>query len=131
MTKRTLLLTGLGIFLAGALAGGTGMALFAKTRLAPLARMDKLGPGGFIMERLDFALRLSPEQRQAIGPIVEETLEQVRAVRQPCTQAEDQAVQAGAQRVRSHLSPQQSEKLDKFLQNARERRARFFGGGGK
>lgn len=127
MNKRTLILAGIGIFLAGVLAGAIGMGAFAKYRLAPVARMDKLGPAGFVMERLDHALKLSSEQEKAIRPIVEDVMRRIREVREPCIRAEEEALADGAKRIEASLGPDQKEKFKDFIEKSKERRKRFFG----
>lgn len=127
MNKRKLILAGIGIFLAGALAGGAGMALFGKAKLAPLVRMDKLGPAGFFMDRLDSSLKLSSAQREAVLPIIEDVLAKVREVREPCMQPEEDALAAGARRINEKLDPAQQQKFVRFMEKAMERRKRLFG----
>lgn len=127
MNKRKLILAGIGIFLAGVLAGGAGMGLYAKLRLAPLTRMDKVGPSGFFLERMDSALKLSPGQREAIRPIIVDVLAKMREVREPCMPAEEKALGEGAARIREHLDPGQQEKFTRFIEKAMERRKRLFG----
>lgn len=127
MNKRKLILAGIGIFLAGVLAGGAGMGLFAKLRLAPMARLDKIGPSGFFLERMDFALNLTPAQREAIRPIIVDVLSQVRQVRVPCLPAEEKVLSDGAARIREHLDASQQEKFTRFMEKALERRKKLFG----
>lgn len=127
MNKRKLILAGIGIFLAGVLAGGAGMGLFAKLRLAPLTRMDKLGASGFFLERMDYALKLSSGQREAIRPIIGDVLAKLREVREPCMPAEEKAMGEGAARIREHLDPEQQEKFTRFIEKAMERRKRLLG----
>jgi len=129
MNKRKLLLAGAGIFLAGALAGGMGAGAFVKYRFSPVFRMEKMGPGGFFMERLDRALELSPAQREAIAPVVEEVLAEARKVREPCLTAEDELFEAGARRIRAHLTEEQQMRFAAFLEKARKFRNRLFGPG--
>jgi hypothetical protein len=127
MNKRKLILLGIGIFLAGALAGGAGMAFFAKARLSPLARMDKAGPAGFFLERMDYALKLSSEQKESIRPIIEDVLARIREIREPCLVGEEQALKDGAARIRTVLEPGQQEKFTAFMEKAKERRKKFYG----
>ena len=127
MNKRRLILLGIGIFLAGALAGGAGVALFAKARLAPLARMDKVGPAGFFLERMDYALKLSSAQKDAIRPIIEDVLARIREIREPCLPGEEQALKDGANRMRALLNSEQQEKFTVFMEKAKERRHKFYG----
>jgi len=127
MNKRKLILLGIGIFLAGALAGGAGMAFFAKARLAPMARMDKVGPAGFFLERMDYALKLSSEQKESIRPIIEDVLARIREIREPCLVGEEQTLKDGDARIRALLEPGQQEKFTVFMEKAKERRKKFYG----
>ena len=127
MNKRRLILLGIGIFLTGALAGGSGVAYFAKARLSPLARMDKAGPAGFFLERMDHAVKLSSEQKEAIRPIIEDVLARIRTIREPFLSDEEQALKDGAERMRALLNPEQQEKFTAFMEKAKERRHKFYG----
>uniref|UniRef100_A0A7C4EIW4 Periplasmic heavy metal sensor n=1 Tax=Fundidesulfovibrio putealis TaxID=270496 RepID=A0A7C4EIW4_9BACT len=126
MNKRKLVLAGLGIFLAGLLAGGLGMGAYVKYRFSPV-RMDKVGPVDFFMERLDHSLRLTSGQAEAIRPIVKEVLDKVREVREPCIQAEEQLIQEGARRIQTYLDDNQKERFAKFMERAKKFRGRLFG----
>ncbi len=127
MNKRKLVLGGIGIFLAGLLVGGAGVAVFYNVRFAPVSRMDKIGPAAFFMERLDHVLKLSGTQRESIKPIVDDLVAQIREIRQPCLLTEDKALDSGAERIRALLDPEQQGKFTKFLEKAKERRKKFFG----
>jgi len=127
MNKRKFVLAGVGIFLAGFLAGGAGMALFAKARLSPMVRMEKLGPAGFFLERLDHALGLTDQQKQAITPIVVDVMQRIHDVREPCMQSEEEAFRMGRERITAQLTPEQAAKFTEFMARAKERRQRFFG----
>ncbi|GFK96013.1 hypothetical protein NNJEOMEG_03887 [Fundidesulfovibrio magnetotacticus] len=129
LNKKTLILAGAGIFLAGALAGGVGAGFVIKYRFSPSLRMEKMGPGGFFMERLDSALKLSPAQREAILPVVEDVLAKARQVREPCLRAEEDIFEEGATRIRAHLDQEQNERFTGFLDKARKFRKRIFGPG--
>ena len=127
MNKRRFLMAGVGIFLAGVLVGGAGMALFAKARLAPMVRMDKLGPAGFFLERLDFALNLTDQQKKTILPIIEDVMQKVHEARSPCLQAEEDALHAGNERIMAELTPEQAGKFTEFMAKVKARGRRFFG----
>jgi len=127
MNKRRLVLLGIGIFLTGVLAGGAGVAFFTKARFSPLARMDKGGPAVFFLERLDHAVKLSPAQKDAIRPIIEDVLARIRKIREPFLSGEEQALKDGADRMRSLLDPEQQEKFTAFMEKAKERRHKFYG----
>ena len=127
MNKRKLVLAAAGIFLAGLITGGGGMGAYVKYRFSPALRIEKVGPAGFFMERLDHALDLSGSQRQAILPIVEDVLAKLREVREPCMQAEDAIMGDGAKRIAQLLDEGQKRKLDQFLEKTRKFRGKFFG----
>jgi hypothetical protein len=127
MNKRRLIFAAIGIFLAGLLTGGVSMAFYAKMRMTPAARMDKLGAAGFFLERMDYALKLSDRQKEEIRPIIEETLSRMRDSRIPCISGEDEALKAGAERIRPLLEPEQQDKFTAFLEKAKERRKKFYG----
>lgn len=127
MNKRKFILASMGIFLAGALAGAVGMGVYAKARLSPMVRMEKMGPAAFFLDRLDHVLKLSSEQKQAIKPIIEDTVAKLREVREPCLRNEDGVLKEEHDRLKSYLDPAQQEKFDEFLAKMKERRKRFFG----
>jgi hypothetical protein len=126
MNKRKLLFSGIGIFLAGVLAGGAGTALFSKARLAPMVRMEKLGPAGFFLERLSYALNLTDEQKVVLRPILEDVMKQVHEAREPCMQAEEETLRAGDERIKAVLTPEQTVKFTNLMVKVRERRKKFF-----
>ncbi|MFZ5427736.1 MAG: hypothetical protein ACOZEN_12235 [Thermodesulfobacteriota bacterium] len=126
MNKRKLVLAGLGIFVAGLLAGGLGMGAYVKYRVSPL-RMDKVGPVEFFMERLEHSLRLTGGQAGAIRPIVKEVLDKVREAREPCIQLEEQLIQEGARKIETYLDDKQKERFAKFMERAKKFRGRLFG----
>jgi len=127
MNKRTLLLAGLGVFVAGLLAGSVGMALFHHTRMTPVVRMERNGPVAFFVERLGRHLNLSEAQKEAIRPIAEDVIHSIQAARSPCLDAEENAIQAGRDKVEAQLTPEQARKFDAFMDRAKERRKKFLG----
>ena len=126
MNKRALLFAGLGIFAAGLLAGVVGMALFQHTRMTPVVRMEKNGPVAFFMDRLTRHLDLSAAQQRTLRPIVADVIHSIEESRAPCLRAEEDAIQAGNDRVISALSPEQAKKFSDFMERAKERRKKFL-----
>ena len=127
MNKRKLLLAGLGIFLAGLVVGGAGTVLYYKMRMSPLVRMEQRGPVAFFMDRLDRHLNLSEAQKQTIRPIIEDVIRTIQASRAPCLDAEEDAIQAGNDRVAAELTPEQAKKFNEFMERAKEKRKKFLG----
>jgi len=127
MNKRRLVLAAIGIFLAGSLIGGVGTAFYIKMRLTPFAKMDRLGAAGFFLDRMDYALKLSDKQKQEIRPIIEDTLARVRESRGPCLAREDDALKAGAEKIKPLLDGDQQARFEIFMEKAKERRQKFYG----
>ncbi len=127
MNKKNLVLAAAGIFLAGLITGSVGMGAFVKYRYSPGLRIEKIGPVGFFMERLDNALDLNDAQRLAIAPIVEDVLNRLREVREPCMQAEDVILGDAAGRIAGLLDDSQKRKFEQFMEKGRRFRGKFFG----
>lgn len=126
MNKRRLVLGGIGIFLAGILVGGAGMSVVFKFRLSPMARMERMGPAGFFLERLDHSLDLTDAQKEAIRPILEDMLNKARDAREPCLREEESIFKEGEGRIAALLSTEQKGKFQKFLERARKYRKGFL-----
>ena len=111
MDKRKLALAGVGIFLAGLLAGATGTALCIRAAYPLLGKKDKMTAQAIFMERLDSALDLSERQKAAIGPIITQSLDELRQAKAPCMPEEDRVLAEGEARIAAHLDSGQMEKL--------------------
>jgi len=127
MNKRKFFLAGLGIFLAGLLVGGAGMALFHKMRMSPLVHMEQNGPVAFFMDRMDRHLHLTDAQKESIRPIIADVVHEIEAARAPCLAPEEDAIQTGRDKVAAQLSPDQAKKFEAFMDRAKERRKKFLG----
>ncbi|GAB6038215.1 hypothetical protein JCM15519_27740 [Fundidesulfovibrio butyratiphilus] len=111
MDKRKLAWAGIGILLAGVLAGSTGTALYIRAAHPLLGKKDKMSAQAIFMERLDSALDLSERQKSAIGPILAQTLDDLRRVKAPCLPEEERVLAEGEARIAAQLEPGQVEKF--------------------
>jgi uncharacterized membrane protein len=107
-------LTFIGVFLAGAVAGG-----FGSLRLAHRTA-DRPGPDDLalkIMERYSERLQLTDEQRRVIQPHVERTASEMHRVRAQTAEIMEQLQQA----VSRELTPEQRATLEVMQAEQRER----------
>jgi len=71
------------------------------------------------MRNLEQALSLSPEQKQAIEKIIEDTRNQLFAVRKETRPRVRQIVLDAGTRVRAQLTPEQQAKFDEMVRRNR------------
>ncbi len=122
MDKRKLALAGIGIFLAGVLAGGTGTALGIRAVHPLHGKRDKMTAQAIFLERLDSALDLSDRQKGALGPIIAQTLEELRQAKAPCMPEEDRVLAEGEARIAAQLEPEQMEKFKALVERLAAKR---------
>ena len=108
MKKGKLALGGIGIFLAGALCGALAMPVLG-FHLSPFFLFSH-DPQSFIMGKLTGKLDLTAEQQEKVAPLVAQMLEGLRAVRNPCMDAEEKVIQDSQDRINGVLNPEQIEK---------------------
>jgi len=125
MHKSGYWLTGLGLFLMGALTGALAMGAWFYNQGNPMARMERLGPAGFVMDRLSQELRLTEAQRQQIAPLVKDMMERGEALRKPCMEAEEKLFEEGQARIGALLTPEQAARQAEMLARMKARRPPF------
>lgn len=104
-----------GVFLAGAVCGG-----FVSLRVAKMMVDRDRGPDRFMtsmLNRYSDRLQLTDEQREAIRPLIEEMIEQIRKARRDTAQS----IQAIEAQIAAELTPQQIELLAEFQREQREK----------
>jgi hypothetical protein len=122
MNKTGYWLTGLGLFIMGALTGALAMGAWFYNQGNPMARMERMGPAGFVMDRLSRELALSDSQREQIGTVVKAMMEAGHALRQPCMEAEAKLFEEGSAKIRALLTPEQAVKHDEIMAKMRAHR---------
>jgi hypothetical protein len=119
----------LGLFLLGILIGALGMHLWNAQRSAlgpfggrggmqppgqEMRRGSGHGPGPFFLERLGRQLDLSPEQRESIAVIVEESHREAGALREEILPRVEAHLEQTRKRILEVLTPEQRERFEKF-----------------
>ena len=67
-------------------------------------------------------LQLNAEQQQQLGAIIDDTKSQIRAVYAPADAQREELRQAGRNRIRAILTPEQKPKFEAFMQHLDEER---------
>ncbi|MBF0481102.1 MAG: hypothetical protein HQK81_13090 [Desulfovibrionaceae bacterium] len=121
MNKSGYWLTGLGLFLMGACTGALAMGAWLFDMGNPMARMERMGPAAFIMDRLDSELALTVRQRELIAPVVAEVMDKGQALRRPCMEAEAKLFEEGQGKINALLTPEQAAKHNELVGRMRPR----------
>jgi Spy/CpxP family protein refolding chaperone len=112
------------VFLLGAAAGVLGTMWATRTGLAATSR----GPSKFskpgAMEWLNTELKLSAEQQQQLGVILDETAAGYEAIRERVRPEYDQVRQQGRERIRAILTPEQKARFEELVRQIDEERER-------
>ncbi len=114
----------------GALAGfvAFGPAAFAQEKKdAPKApERGKAAPGDRLKELAE-QLNLTDEQKEKLKPIVQEQAEKLKALREDTTLSQQDKIakfreiqQAGQEKIKAILTPEQQQKMDKLREQAKE-----------
>jgi len=130
MHKSGYWLTGLGLFFMGALTGSLAMGAWFFNQGNPMARMERMGPAGFVMDRLSHELDLTEAQKQQIAPLVKDMMERGDALRKPCMEAEDKLFEEEQGKISAFLTPEQAARQAEMLVRMKAHRPRFGPPGG-
>jgi hypothetical protein len=125
MNKSGYWMTGLGLFLMGAVTGALAMGAWFFNQGNPMARMERLGPAGFVMDRLSHELNLTEAQRQQIAPIVKDMMERGDALRKPCIEAEEKLFEEEQSRVSALLTPEQAARHAEMIARMKAHQPQF------
>jgi len=124
MSNRKALAFLLAVFVLGAAAGVLGTMWATRTGLAATSG----GPSKFTkqgaMEWLTNELKLSAEQQQQLGPILDETATGYEAIRERVRPEYDAMRQQGRDQIRAILTAQQKTRFEELVQQIDEERAR-------
>jgi len=115
------------VLVFGILAGAIGTGFYLKYKVAPLEE-DSRGREAFIMERLSKELKLTPNQKSKIGPIVEQMIEKRREYHHRIRPEIKTIMDQGFTQIEQELNEDQKKKLEALRQKFRRHRA---GRGGK
>jgi Spy/CpxP family protein refolding chaperone len=123
-TRREAALLVLVVFLLGLLVGGVGNHLWGERVWGRQQIGPHQGPPSReeIVNRLTVELQLTPDQQKQIGPIIDDTRSQVRALYEPVDAEHDKIRQQGRARIRAVLTVEQQPKFDQFLQRMDEQK---------
>ncbi|HTS11899.1 MAG TPA: hypothetical protein VMH00_07270 [Candidatus Limnocylindrales bacterium] len=122
-TRREAALLVFVVFLLGLLVGGVANHLWGE-RVWGKQDGPRQGPPSReqVMNALTHELQLTPEQQKQLGPIIDETRVQVRALYEPLDAQHEKIRQQGRERIRAILTPEQQPKFDQFMQRIDEQR---------
>jgi hypothetical protein len=123
-TRREAALLVLVVFLLGLLVGGVGNHLWGERVWGRQQVGPHQGPPSReeIVNKLTLELQLTPDQQKQIGPIIDDTRAQVRALYEPVDAEHDKIRQQGRARIRAVLTVEQQPKFDQFLQHMDEQK---------
>jgi len=123
-TRREAALLVLVVFLLGLLVGGVGNHLWGERVWGRQQPGPHAGPPSReeIVNKLTAELQLTPDQQNQIGPIIDDTRAQIRAIYGPVDVQHDKIRQQGRARIRAVLTPEQQPKFDEFLQRMDEQK---------
>jgi len=108
------------VFLLGALIGASGTALFVRHRMQGLLEGGPLAARALVMKRLARRLDLSKDQREKIKIIVDETHDELMALRAENQPKIDDLTAKAVERINPILDEQQREKLKVFLDRLKQ-----------
>jgi hypothetical protein len=123
-TRREAALLVLVVFLLGLLVGGVGNHLWGERVWGRQQLGSHQGPPSRqeIVNKLAAELQLTPDEQKQIGPIIDDTRAQIRAIYEPVDAQHEKIRQQGRARIRAVLTPEQQPKFDQFLQRMDEQR---------
>jgi len=123
-TRREAALLVFVVFLLGLLVGGVGNHLWGERVWGRQQPRPHAGPPSReeVVNKLTAELQLTPDQQKQIGPIIDDTRAQIRAVYEPADAEHEKIRQQGRARIRAVLTPEQQPKFDQFLQRMDEQR---------
>lgn len=112
------------VFLLGLLVGGVASHLWGER---VWGKQDAGGHAGQpsreeIVNSLTRELQLTPDQQKQLGPIIDDTRAQVRALYAPLDAEHDRIRTQGRARIRAILTSEQQPKFDQFMQRIDEQR---------
>lgn len=112
----------LAVFLLGIVLGGLGIHLLGSR----VAAGTKTGPmpstSSEVVQQLDAKCALSAEQQKDIRAIMDDVMGQYRSIYEPIRPQIEEVRQAGRQRIRRVLRPDQLPKFEDYLRQMDEER---------
>jgi Spy/CpxP family protein refolding chaperone len=129
-TRREAALLVFVVFLLGLLVGGLGNHLWGERVWGRQQPGPHVGPPSReqAVNKLTSELQLTPDQQRQIGPIIDDTRAQIRALYEPVDAEHDKIRQQGRARIRAVLTPEQQPKFDQFLQRIDQQKKRDAAG---
>jgi len=119
----------LAVLVLGILVGSITTGFYLKYRSAPLEK-DSKAKEAYIIEKLSKELNLTPNQKNKIGPIVQQMIEKRRETYQRMRPEVKTIMDQGFSQIEQELNEDQKKKLEalreKFERHRTKRRARRF-----
>jgi Spy/CpxP family protein refolding chaperone len=109
------------VFFLGALLGGVGNHLWGE-RVWGGQTLPGHPTRDQMVASLTQNLQLNAEQQQQLGAIIDDTKSQIRAIYAPVDSQRETLRQAGRNRIRAILTPEQKPKFEAFMQHLDEER---------
>ena len=109
------------VFLAGAVCGGVATASYLRCRIERGMEAGPAGMGKFVMRRLERELDLSPDQREQVQKIVQNTQERLRELRLEHEPKLNQIIDETVAEINPILTEAQREKLREVYARAKAR----------
>ena len=128
MKRWIAILSVIGLFVIGILIGSLGTHLFYANRLLKPEGPPGMGKRMFT-ERLEARLNLTPEQRQEIHRILEESHVRAESFRDSMAPQVRALMEETHERITAVLTPEQLEKFEEMRQTHHQRAREWFLGG--
>ena len=111
----------LAVFLLGLLVGGLGVHVM-RSLAAPPPSAPMPTTSDEVVKQLDAKCSLTSEQEKQIRAIMDDVMAQYRQLYEPIRPQIEEVRQAGRQRMRGVLSPEQLPKFEEYLRHMDEER---------
>ncbi len=116
----------LAVFAIGFLAGALAMNLYSGiTTSDPSREEHNHKPQDYIIEKMTTRLKLTPDQRDQIKGILDETFDKYADIRKDIEPRIDVVRQQGRDRMRAALSPEQLPEFEELVRESDRRREQF------
>lgn len=112
------------VFLLGLALGSVGTVWVVKKGLLRSWWSERYSFPQGAVEWLDRELKLTPEQRRQLEAILDETAAGYRAIRERVGPEYEQVRQAGREKIRAILTPEQRAKFEELVRAIDEKRAK-------
>ena len=108
------------VFVLGAVCGGAGTYLVHKSRMEAFINGGPEARESQLMQRLTRKLELDASQQEQIRPIVKETHDAIRTLRQQSRPRMEAILEESQRRIGALLRPEQQEKFRQLIAERRK-----------